>query len=1138
MNATTLEPKGGTDGSQWARRVVLVTFSLGLLAIVGAVFTRVIAARVPEQRATLEKLIADRTGFAVRFENVHFAWNLDGTSAVFERVELTDPARGRVRVVAPELRVELDTWDFLKHQQFSLGQVKLTSPDIEIIGDPEPTAPRAATQVTSPPRAAAPRSAAQSATRRTPPPSSGIRPEDEAALVRRFTAWAELMPVGRVQVEGARVHLLRRGDAGPRHSFTLDDGVISRGAHSVSAFGTLQLSQDIGQSLFISTKLEGLGTPAGASGELRVIARRVLLEKLDLDVVRGRGTLDARLELRGGRIHQGRWQASARELEFPGGTRYDHFTVNGALRRDRTDVLLEISNLQVSRGARLERAPRLAARLGVAPGSLRIAHFRLDAERIPFLAAELLANAFVPALGEQLRTLPAGWNLVAGELRSVRYDSRADAFEAQLVAAELARGHDRARIAHLATTLGWRQRTLEMRFGGDDVALLWLPGAVEPRPLRLEGMLTVSAAQPLPPLQFTGLKLSSGDGSLDASGSWDAGQPARPPLTLSLAHVDHSLLADVWSVLGLQDALPQLGEVQQGHIVSGQVQLLPTVDAQGLRTVDWRRSRGTLTLSGLATAGADTPRLSDAAGRLEFTRGNTLLRLTAGRVEDVELTAARLSWPRQGQPRWQATLRGDLQSTLLQRAFAGRGLERLTGQVALDAEARGHGAWQDPARWKVTARITEGTLPLGADLPLVTRLAGTVRQAEGELRAAVLEGEWLGGPVRLETRRSGPRAPLAAAVSGSADAAALLQWLGQPRAATQVAGQLSWTGSLLKDGDRWRLAVNGNLAGVESRLPAPFAKSSARAVPLRAELDIGAQRIDAFQITSGADTIGGRHENGVLVTSFDVQGISGELRGAASAASDARLTVDRLPLRRAPQVLGAVATLLPEDQRLSIHVTDLRHSARSLGALQASLTHEEGALDFSLESVSGSRHELGGRGACPTDGPCRMEFTFATRQLPELLALRELPAEWPAQTLRATGELTWPRDAGADIARRVSGQFELESAGTHEGHQLMASARLDSGQIELEDLQGTGPEPDQAFRGQGRIALEARTYDLFIDYERVPLAATAMPSPARAGLTRAWSVLRGAADRRTWAGAEPPRRVQWHGSWEPGLATE
>src|SRR5689334_14364872 len=139
MTEVTLE-QGGDLGTSthWVRRTVLVIFCLGLLTAIGAAFTQVIAARVPEQRATLEKLITDRTGLAVRFDNVHFAWGIDGTSAVFERVELTDPTQGRVRVVAPELRVEFDTWDFIRHQQFSLGHVTLTSPDIDIIGDPEP----------------------------------------------------------------------------------------------------------------------------------------------------------------------------------------------------------------------------------------------------------------------------------------------------------------------------------------------------------------------------------------------------------------------------------------------------------------------------------------------------------------------------------------------------------------------------------------------------------------------------------------------------------------------------------------------------------------------------------------------------------------------------------------------------------------------------------------------------------------------------------------------------------------------------------------------------------------------------------------------------------------------------------------
>ena len=361
MTEAALEQRGNESGSHWVRRTLLVTFCVLLLGALGVAFTRVIAARVPEQRATLEKLITERTGLAVRFDNVHFAWNLDGTSAVFERVELTDPARGRVRVVAPELRVEFDSWDYLRHHQFSLGHVTLSSPDIEIIGDPLIPGSVAARA-----RGGKPHRAAQ---------------EDEAALVRRFTAWAELMPNGRIEVEGARVHLLRRGDRAARTTFTLSQAMVRRDASSFNAFGTMLLSQDVGQSLFLSAKLEGLGVRNGVSGDLRVIARRVFLRQAahaSMPRVAARST--RRCKLQAGLVSSASWQASARELEIGDDprARFDHFTVNGKLERDAGDFVLQFADLQLTRDARLERAPKLIARLSVEPGTTRIARTTLD----------------------------------------------------------------------------------------------------------------------------------------------------------------------------------------------------------------------------------------------------------------------------------------------------------------------------------------------------------------------------------------------------------------------------------------------------------------------------------------------------------------------------------------------------------------------------------------------------------------------------------------------------------------------------------------------------------------------------------------------------------------------------------------
>ena len=257
------------------------------------------------------------------------------------------PQRGRVRVVAPELRVEFDTWDYLRHHQFSLGHVTLV-----VAGHRDHRRPVDA----RPARAAGARGGKP----------HRVAPEDEAALVRRFTAWAELMPNGRIEVEGARVHLLRRGDRAARTTFTLSQAVLSRGASSFNAFGTMLLSQDVGQSLFLSAKLEGLGVRHGVSGDLRVIARRVFLDKLPMLDAKGRGTLDATLHLqdrsrftrRAGRPAR----ASSKSATTPR-ARFDHFTVNGKLepRRRRLPAAVRRSAAHARRapGARAETDRRV-----------------------------------------------------------------------------------------------------------------------------------------------------------------------------------------------------------------------------------------------------------------------------------------------------------------------------------------------------------------------------------------------------------------------------------------------------------------------------------------------------------------------------------------------------------------------------------------------------------------------------------------------------------------------------------------------------------------------------------------------------------------------------------------------------------
>lgn len=1108
------------------KRTALVLFCLALVATLGFVFTRVVAARVPEQRATLERLITDRTGLAVRFDNVHLAWGLDGTSAVFTRVELTDPKAGRVRVVAPELRVEFDTWDFLRHQQFSLGHVTVSSPDIEILELDESLVAPAPKQV----RVAA-----------TKTPS-----DDEAALVRRATSWARLMPNGRIEVEGARVHLVRRGSAGggnggASRSFTLSQAVISRGASTFNAYGTMLLAQDVGQSLFVSAKFEDLAQSARTSGEVRVIARRVFLDKLALPGVRGRGTVDAKFELKNGLVSAGSWTASARELALDGenGPRFDHFTTNGKLSRDGADVLLEFTDLQLTRGARLERAPQLSARLALEPGTTRIARTTVSAERLPFMAAEFAAGVLAPQLAGALPAASSEWAATAGELHDVAFDSgerrrHPDAwtFRARMDGAELTRAGDDAHVAQLAARVEMNAREVTLEFD-PLVASTMKPGALaEPRPLSIGGTVVLAHGADSTPLRFETFQLASGAATLAVAGSWDAAK--SPPLSLTLTNVDRALLVDAWRLArGTAPEPALLAQVSAGRVSEGAVTLVAMRDATEGLIADWPHSHGTLALDDLATAAEDEPRLAGGRGTLVFARGAGQLKLTEGRVADFALTAGNIDWPAKGAPRLAVTLDGNLESPLLAKMLAAQGLEKLTGRVTLDAEARGEREMRQPDAWRVNARLADAAVPLAKGVPSIGKLAGTLRYADGQLRALSLDGEWLGGPVAVESKRVA-RGPLTLALNGSADVAALLQLSGDASRFHGVGGQLAWSGTASRAAAdaSWQLAVASTLVGLQSDLPEPFGKAKSRALPINAELKFDVGGLHDYVVEGRDFSIRGELLAGATRARFELPGVSGELRRAANADAKSELAIDRLDTRHAPAAMAAAASLLPANGELVLNVADLRQADRSLGALRADVTRTASGLAFSFESAEPSLHRMSAQGSCDeAQSRCRADFAADTAHLASLLRGVNLPAELPAEKLRVHGELTWPLAAG-DLATTVEGRFDVEADGRESGHQLVANATLSNGQIQLDNVQGTGPEPDQVFHGNGRVGLVARDYDLTVDYERITVAAAAVPTPARARLARAWNALRGSAAKRGWAEAPEAKRVQYHGNWD------
>jgi hypothetical protein len=271
---------------------------------------------------------------------------------------------------------------------------------------------------------------------------------------------------------------------------------------------------------------------------------------------------------------------------------------------------------------------------------------------------------------------------------------------------------------------------------------------------------------------------------------------------------------------------------------------------------------------------------------------------------------------------------------------------------------------------------------------------------------------------------------------------------------------------------------------------------------------------------------------GVTSARFDIHGVAGELHRGAGRGADPRIRLVALDLASAPALLAVSGALLPQHGELALEVTELRTGERALGSLQASVTRQEQGIGFALDTPAMALHQFSARGGCDAEGHCRAEFSADTPQLAMLLHDVQMPAEWPATSLRASGTLDWPT-AQMDL-RALRGSFEISTRGVHSDHQAMARATLADGQVLLADLTGTGPEPDEVFRGTARIGLQSRDYDVTLDYERVALAATAVPSSARARFARAWNAVRGSAARHGLAATADPeiRRVQWHGTWD------
>ncbi len=1126
------------------RRAGIGAAALLVTLAVGVMLAKVVMARVPQQRASIERLLKQHTGLDIRFAELHVGWGWRGAQAVLTDVELVDPRARRFRTTAPEIRVELDSWGLFRGGELSLGRVTLVSPLIDVDLD----------------RVIAARTKSRGGRHvkaRTPTASRSL---DQRWIEQAVDALA-VLPRGRINIEAATLNL-RGGGTLENRTISVSRAVLRRDEDSALAYGTFLLPERLGKTLFVSLEARGVRSkPGNVDGKARFIARNVQLgAATGRDALDGLVTLDARATIAEGRLAAGSWQANLRRLAF-----FDRAPAASPLRFARADVA----------GAATRHGETLRAaidELYVAPADGPGASTKLSLEvatdgralvlRSPELslaAAQLLAAA---AVGGAPEAWPRELDMRTGRLRDLDLSWRADSLAAPRIRVS-ARAED---LHGELATLGFRLAGLhgellasdgEWKFNLDSSAQVRFTSVPQASPEgaghptdyvgSLAGSIRVTQAQTGAMLILESVRSRSETLALDINGN--VAVAARGPVDVVAkfagweAPAAHAFLARTAPEHPLVAAL---AAIRGGRIASGEINLVGVRDAVRGIVPDRKQLRATATVEDVSwRLRSDAELLNAARAQVSHVEGVTRVRVTGGRVGDVELVAANLDIPESGAARVRVTALARLESPQLAAALPVLSRLRASGDALVELESNAFDSASAATSWRGAVRVSEGRMTVAPNAPEFSALRGALRFADGRLRSSTLAADWLGGPVEITVPaqligRDTLAAPVA--VRGTARVAALPKWLAI-QADSRLRGEIAYTGNLALAGEsQIQLFLESSLAGVESALPAPFAKRALRALPSTLALELDAAGVRAFELKTNRSTVarGTRTPSG-FTTDIDVPGLKGVLKASRSESRALAIDLASVEAERLPSLVAVAQALraVKRDAVVSVAAKDLLVAGTSLGSLRGTL--RLGREDLRLEDIELAAQLRSGGASVTCGTQCRLEWRGEARADAALLRVAGLTALTDAVSLSSNGSLAWPATE-APSARALTGRVvinasegsfaRVDSSDDQRFARVLLSPatvgasapelgipvinRFDDWSVELvfaggdvavDRWQASGREG--SLTASGVVSLIPRTYNLKIEWTPAPVLPEALARIAdRPRLTAAWSALR------------------------------
>ncbi len=1073
------------------RTAVVAFLTLTSLAATLLIAYELAVARVPEQRAALERLVRAQTGLDVRFDELAFRWGWYGPEAVFTRVELGEPGRSNVLLRAPELVVGFDAWATMRTGQLSAGRITLVAPDINlerIAGSGRPQA-----EDTVPTRASV-----------------------NTGSLHILERWRG----GRIDLQGGTLRMPGVDGATSSIVVQIRRASLRHSDDEWNGFGLVFLPERLGRAARIVVQVQGdLAHTDRLNGAFRFEGMRLVfagwrevlasVPQLARNLpAAGGGDVNLHVTLKDGRIDKADGQVRATDVSF--GTppwiqtsspayaasgdslKLDYMAGEWRFVRRAEGGQLQVERLALSRADKDEPLPPLSVEFGAGRMHGSVA-------RAPLPSVMAIAQWLAPTL------LPAGV-VLKGSAQDIHFDWNGARPEGERLAASarvsnasVAAGSGGFVLSGLSTKLAGTENLLAVDLDAPAARLDLQASPEHP----LNALKIVSALEVIRTTQgwrltTPRLTVDHASGHLVLDGSLSGGAMGGAPMLDARGTVTHADLAKLQQLLAgviARSFAPSATRLYAGQIDDAKFELKGPLD----------------TLFTAPCAGAACAALSSAG----LFKGSLALhdaRIAAdGPWPDAKLANAKLEW---NGPRIRASVDEgtagafELESVQAQWDVSGARVSRVTGRARAHLEEalawmRAHPELQEhaphlqdlvargealvdfdvfvpanvplapramPPRTRARlAAVLEGVqFQLAPGLPPVEAVRGSLAFDSGRLQRSTLSATWLGGPLTLSVseRRDRRSSAMAVQAQGFIDAQKLVA-LTQIQNLPQVSGQTPWSGEFLYTSPselqpaRWQGRVDSSLAGVASELPAPFAKLADAALPLHVEIlgsgeesEVNASLADRvrtafalkvhggtnWQIERGAIQLGG---GAALLPADDVIAVQGHVKHFDLP----EYLVAWQHLRSSAEtsvVIDIAADELAVGNRLHLNAnvhssqtssgTEVRVESPSLGVLTGTLAAT--AQDVVFKDLHLAKDGLVGVGSIRCVAAlttCHGKFELKTDDTAATLADLGFRPELSATKGSLSGEVTWQPRAERPWLETATGQLSMlfEDGVTH-----------------------------------------------------------------------------------------------------------